>query len=214
MSNKELSPREEEIVQLCAEGLTNDGIAHRLGISVATVNTYWLRIKLKVGGLARTDTVVRVIKERAEQTLRDASVARNVLDGLLNEKEHGHIETRAVLALFHFAMSQLKSTFWATDRDLIIHIIANGATSSTHAGVQWDVGKSVYDIFKTKDPTSPAIQAHVKALVGEETEVRLSGDFKNMILRVMPLADEGGAILGCISILNIGESNAVAREFR
>src|ERR1019366_4879018 len=101
MSNKELSPREEEIVQLCAEGLTNDGIAHRLGISVATVNTYWLRIKLKVGGLARTDTVVRVIKERAEQTLRDASVARNVLDGLLNEKEHGHIETRAVLALFH-----------------------------------------------------------------------------------------------------------------
>ena len=189
---------------LCAEGLTNERIAQRLGISVGTVNTYWLRIKLKVGGLGRTDTVVRVVKERAEQTLRDTNVAQKVLDGLLIEKEHGLIETRAVLALFHFAMSQIKSTFWATDRDLVIHIIANGATPSTHAGVLWDLGKSVYDIFKTKDPTSPAIQAHVKALVGEETEVRLSGDFKNMLLRVMPLADEGGAILGCISILTIG----------
>ena len=38
-----------EIVQLCVEGLTNDGIANRLGLSVGTVNTYWLRIELKGG---------------------------------------------------------------------------------------------------------------------------------------------------------------------
>ena len=71
MTTKELSPREDEILELCVQGLTNDAIAHRLGISVGTVNTYWLRIRMKVGGSGRTDTVVRIIKDRAEKALRE-----------------------------------------------------------------------------------------------------------------------------------------------
>lgn len=204
MGSRELSPREEQIVELCTEGLTNEAIAHKLGISVGTVNTYWLRIKLKVGGLGRTDTVVRVIKDRAEKALRDANVERRSLTDMVIEKEKSVLEHRATLALLHLAMEQIKSAVWATDQDLAIHIIANGEFPSTHFGVKWEVGKTVYEIFKTTDPNDLGVAAHLKAMTGEETEVRLDGEFSNMFLRVIPLADdESEQIMGCISILNI-----------
>jgi DNA-binding CsgD family transcriptional regulator len=207
MATKELSPREAEIVELCVEGLTNEAIAHRLGLSVGTVNTYWLRIKFKVGGLGKTDTVVKVIRDRADRALRDANVERNELAKLVAEKEHGLLEYRAALALLHLAMDQIKSTVWATDRELSIHIIANGEFPSTHCGVKWEVGKTVYDIFKTDDRAHPAVAAHLTAIAGNEAEVRLKGEFANMFLRVIPLREEvGNEVMGCISILNsVGE---------
>jgi DNA-binding CsgD family transcriptional regulator len=202
MPSRELSPREEEIVELCVEGLTNDAIAQRLGLSVGTVNTYWLRIKLKVGGSGRTDTVVRIIKERAERALRDANTERQELSDIVAEKERGVLELRAALALLHLAMDQIKSTVWATDKDLSIHIIANGELPSTHFGVKWEVGKTVYEIFKTSDTKDLAVAAHLTAIGGKESETRLVGEFENMFLRVIPLFDEAGDIMGCISILN------------
>jgi DNA-binding CsgD family transcriptional regulator len=203
MATRELSPREQEIIELCVEGLTNDAIANRLGLSVGTVNTYWLRIKLKVGGHGRTDTVVRVIKERAEKALREANLERKDLSDMIEAKERNVLDIRAALALLHLAMDQIKSTVWATDLDLSIHIIANGVVASTHAGVTWEVGKNVYEIFKTHDPANLAIKAHNDGLAGLESEVRLEGEFSNMLLRVMPLRDEADEVIGCISILNV-----------
>ncbi len=203
MATRELSPREEEIVELCIEGLTNEAIAHRLGLSIGTVNTYWLRIKLKVGGSGRTDTVVKVIKDQAEKALREANTERKGLAAIVTEKEQIVLEHRAALALLNLAMDQIRSTVWATDRDLAIHIIANGEFPSTHYGVKWEIGKSVYDIFKTRDATHPAVSAHLNALAGLESEVRLKGEFSNMLLRVIPLLDEANDVMGCISILNI-----------
>jgi len=202
MGNKELSPREEEIVALCAEGLTNEAIALRLGLSVGTISTYWLRIKLKVGGSGRTDTVVKFIKDRAERALRESNIERKDLTELVAERERMILEHRAALALLHLAMDQIKSTVWATDKDLAICIIANGEFPSTHCGVRWEVGKTVYDIFKTKDPLHRAVAAHLAAMTGTETQVRLDGEFANMFLRVLPLSDEGDEVMGCISILN------------
>ncbi len=202
MPTRELSPREEEIVELCVEGLTNDAIANRLGLSVGTVNTYWLRIKLKVGGQGRTDTVVKIIKERAERALRDANIERKELTDIVTVKEHGILELRAALALLQMAMDQIKSTVWATDNDLAIHILANGEFPATHFGVRWEVGKTVYEIFKSNDPLDLGVAAHLSALEGTETEVRLTGEFTNMLLRVLPLVDDTGDIMGCISILN------------
>lgn len=206
MATKELSPREEEIVELCVEGLTNEAIAHRLGLSVGTVNTYWLRIKLKVGGSGRTDTVVKVIRERAEKALRLANSEKIDLTDFISNREKSVLELRAALALLHLAMEQIKSTVWATDLDLVVHIIANGEHPSTHFGVKWEIGKTVYEIFKTKDKDAPAIHAHLEALNGKETEVRLKGEFSNMLLRVQSLKDDNDEILGCISVLNIVEN--------
>ena len=97
---RDLSPREEEIVELCIKGLTNEAIALQLGLSVGTVNTYWVRIKLKVGGSGRTDTVVRIIRERAERALREANTERQGVAEIVAEKERGIVDLRAALALF------------------------------------------------------------------------------------------------------------------
>jgi len=202
MASKELSPREEEIVELCIEGMTNEAIAHRLGLSLGTVNTYWLRIKMKVGGMGRTDTVVRVIKDRADRALRAANIERISLTQMVEDKERELLELRAGLALLHLALDQIQSTVWATDRELTINIIANGEFPSTHFGVKWEVGRTVYEIFKTTDPDHPAINAHLDAVKGKQSQIRLEGEFANLLLRVMPLHDEQGEIMGCISILN------------
>ena len=208
MTTKELSPREDEILELCVQGLTNDAIAYRLGISVGTVNTYWLRIRMKVGGSGRTDTVVRIIKDRAEKALRESNVERADLAAVLVGKEQDLLDLRASLALLNLAMDQIKSTVWATDTELHIHIIANGEFPATHFGVLWEVGKTVQEIFKTTDPTDLAVAAHLAALQGHETVQRLKGEFSSLNLRVLPLRDETdeSQIIGCISILNsIGE---------
>ena len=184
------------------EGLTNEAIAHRLNISVGTVNTYWLRIKLKVGGSGRTDTVVRIIREKAERALRDANVERSELTSIIAEKERSVVDLRAALALFHLAMEQIKSTVWATDSDLVIRVIANGEFPSTHYGVTWEVGKSVYEIFKTQDDEYPGVACHLAALRGEDCSARLEDEFAKLSLRVMPLRDESSEVMGCVAILN------------
>ncbi len=203
-STKHLSPREEELIELCVQGMTNDAIAHKLGLSVGTVNTYWLRIRMKVGGSVRTDTVVRVIKERAERALREANVEREDLSALLMEKERNLLDLRTSLALLTLALDQIKSTVWATDRDLRIQILANGEFPAVHFGVLWEVGKTVQEIFKTDDPSDLAIKAHRRALKGESSLNQLTGEFSKLSLRVSPLRDEAdpSVIVGCISILN------------
>lgn len=203
MSPKELSPREEQIVELCVEGLTNEAIAHRLGISVGTVNTYWLRIKLKVGGQGRTDTVIRIIKEKAERALRDANTERKSVTEIIAEKERMMLEHRAALALLHLAMDQIKSTVWATDRDLCIHVLANGEFTAVHFGVAWEIGKTVYEIFDSNDPNDIPIACHLTALEGHERSSRLEGKYRNMFLRCVPLLDEQNDVMGVISVLNI-----------
>jgi DNA-binding CsgD family transcriptional regulator len=201
----ELSPREAEIVELAIQGLTNEGIAHKLNLSVGTVNTYWLRIRLKVGGLGRTDSVAKVIKDRAEKALREANVVKKDLAEHMAEREARHIDLRAEVALLQLAMDQIKSTVWATDKDLRLQIIANGLMPSTHCRVLWEVGKTVFEIFKNDDPSHPPIAAHIEALKGRQSSLRLEGEFSNMVLRAMPMLDgeDHQEIIGCIGIMNV-----------
>ncbi len=206
MSKTELSQRESEIVELAIQGLTNEGIAQKLGLSVGTVNTYWLRIRMKVGGQGCTDTVAKVIKDRAEAALRGANVDKEGLADHIASKEITLMEARASLALMQLAMEQIKSAVWATDKDLTLSIVANGVLPATHFGVVWEVGKTVYEIFKSTDPAHPPIAAHLAALQGKESTVRLKKEYSNMILNALPLRDENQEIMGAIGIMNyVGE---------
>jgi len=120
-------------------------------------------------------------------------------------REAEHLDLRAELALLQLALDQIKSTVWATDRDLRLQIVANGQMPSTHAGVMWEVGKTVFEIFKSTDRNHPPIKAHFDALEGKESNIRLQGEFSNMILRALPMkdGDEMNEIIGCIGIMNV-----------
>lgn len=61
----ELSPREKQLLDFAAQGFTDTAIAHKLGISEATVGTYWGRVRIKLGPYSRTELVAIVL--RAEQ---------------------------------------------------------------------------------------------------------------------------------------------------
>ncbi len=59
---EDLTPRENEVLQLLAQGLTNKGIAHQLGITDHTVKFHVNAIMTKLGAQSRTEAVVRATR--------------------------------------------------------------------------------------------------------------------------------------------------------
>lgn len=57
-----LTPREDEVLQLLAQGLTNKSIAHQLGISEHTIKFHVNAIMTKLNAQSRTDAVVRATR--------------------------------------------------------------------------------------------------------------------------------------------------------
>src|SRR5438270_5272767 len=64
-----LSDREEQVLLLSTKGLTDKEIARKLNLSIATVNTYWVRIRTKLGGANRAELVAAALHKNAEETL-------------------------------------------------------------------------------------------------------------------------------------------------
>lgn len=61
---RRLPPRQAQVLELLAEGLTNKEIARRLGISPATVKIHVARLSAWLGAINRTDAVVRAKRAR------------------------------------------------------------------------------------------------------------------------------------------------------
>jgi two-component system nitrate/nitrite response regulator NarL len=62
-----LAKREEEVVNLVAEGLTNRDIAQKLGISEHTVSNYLFRVYEKLGISSRVELVLYVVRDQSRQ---------------------------------------------------------------------------------------------------------------------------------------------------
>lgn len=62
-SKSQLSERETEVMRLVAQGFTNKEIAHKLGVSVKTIETYKARSMGKLGLKSRVD-IVRMASDR------------------------------------------------------------------------------------------------------------------------------------------------------
>jgi PAS domain S-box-containing protein len=60
-----LSERELKVLELAIEGLTDQQIGARIGIRTTTVNSYWVRIRGKLGHFSRTELVSRVLRQRS-----------------------------------------------------------------------------------------------------------------------------------------------------
>jgi DNA-binding CsgD family transcriptional regulator len=59
---EKLSEREEEILRLAAQGLTDKAIAASIGVQISTVRTYWDRLKTKLDATNRTEAVARSLR--------------------------------------------------------------------------------------------------------------------------------------------------------
>ncbi len=133
-NDPKLSPREQQLINFASEGLTDSAIALRLGISEATVGTYWGRVRIKFGPFSRTELVaimmrsereaaVEALRKENEQLVRElqvrvasgsASIYRELLenapDAMLLVKQNGTIEhaNLAALELFGYEREELQ----------------------------------------------------------------------------------------------------------
>ena len=62
----ELSGRELAVLTFASQGYTDDMVAHELGIQCGTVNSYWVRIRGKLGNLSRSELVARFVQKKAD----------------------------------------------------------------------------------------------------------------------------------------------------
>ncbi len=80
----ELSERELQLLVHATKGLTDQAIANELGISLATIATYWGRIRIKLGPLNRTELVAKYLEFKSTEEifllLNEAAMLRRQLE--------------------------------------------------------------------------------------------------------------------------------------
>lgn len=99
-------PREQQVVELAAQGLTDKEIAARLKISRETVMTYWKRIRCRLGGVSRAEIVAQALTMKADeeqQALQDENdaLAREILLRLEAEARLRDTATRLAVLMDH-----------------------------------------------------------------------------------------------------------------
>ena len=87
--NKGLSERERQLLELAGTGHTDTLIAQTLGISEATVATYWGRVRIKFGSLSRTELVANYIREQDESVIGELRRKNQHLVSQLEESRSG-----------------------------------------------------------------------------------------------------------------------------
>ena len=69
-----LAKREDDVVNLVAEGLTNRDVAKKLGLSEHTVSNYLFRIYNKLGISSRVELVLYVMRQRQQSAVSSRSI--------------------------------------------------------------------------------------------------------------------------------------------
>jgi PAS domain S-box-containing protein len=115
---------------------------------------------------------------------------------------------------------QLPGAAWITDRNLRIVEIIGYVERNLGRSQDSLIGRPVMDIAQTRDPSDPAIAAHVAALAGKSSSFRYRLGTTWYEVHVEQVRDEAGQIVGCIgAAVNITnrvelEQRAAASEAR
>ncbi len=160
------------------------------------------RVLLSLNGAPLYDTEGNI--ERVVLTVRD--VTRRVQD----EQALRLSETKLRLIT-----TQLPSILWTTDTTLLLtDVLGSGLNRQRNAPLM-EAGQSLYEIHETSDNEAPPIAAHFRALRGLSAgyEIHLHGyDFE---VRVDPLRDDEGQIVGCIALAqDITERKQIEEHIR
>jgi PAS domain S-box-containing protein len=99
----------------------------------------------------------------------------------------------------HWLIEQMPEAIWATDAAL--RFVTSGGAAAPALGFEPDrtVGTSIYEHFRTSDPSFPPLAAHLRALHGEtgSYEFRHGGRF--YVVRVAPIRHVIGRIVGVVA---------------
>lgn len=96
-------------------------------------------------------------------------------------------------------VEQMPEALWATDGALRFVVV--GGTGARALGLDPDkvLGTSVYDYFRTTDPTYPPLAAHLRALQGREETYRFEYGGRVFSVRVGPVRHAIGRVVGVVA---------------
>lgn len=146
------SVREREVVDLAVLGHTDEQIAHTLDITTSTVNSYWVRIRGKIGPLSRTEIVAKMLHAgyHEEHARMEAEIAR--LNSLLTKANTDLAGARSQLAATKGVEWHLLALHFASEALMV----ANGTGEVVYANLQAErlfggdpgalVGRAVCDL--------------------------------------------------------------------
>lgn len=97
----ELSTRELAVLTFASQGYTDNMVANELGIQCGTVNSYWVRIRGKLGNLSRSELVAHFIQKNADLHHSDYITSNNAEAALLAD------ENRKILAKANIEIERL-----------------------------------------------------------------------------------------------------------
>lgn len=168
----ELSQRELQLLVHATKGLTDQAIANELGISLATIATYWGRIRIKLGPLNRTELVAKYLEYKSTEEifllLNEAAMLRRQLQATKSD------DSELILGF-----NKLPDSVVLVDDSVTILYVNEMFCQLTGYAQDELVGRSFTDFYPVgrserfsswqrgmmKDPTNPEFNRHRKVFV-------------------------------------------------
>jgi PAS domain S-box-containing protein len=196
----ELSQRELQLLIHATKGLTDQAIANELGISLATIATYWGRIRIKLGPLNRTELVAKYLEYKSTEEifmlLNEAAMLRRQLESSKSE------DAEMILA-----MNKLPDSVVIVDDETKVIYANEVFCSLTGYSQQELIGKKFTDFYPIGrserfeawhrgmlgDPTNPEYARHRQVFVRHHNETLIEFDCNSTLYESV----EGRRIVVC-----------------
>lgn len=127
-TKSKLSDRERQLLQFAAKGFTDQAISNKLGISLATIGTYWGRIRIKLGPLNRTELVANFLKEETDHTMGDLRDENQKLVTELIRHEAIEAELKNLLETMRALINSAPDAILVVNKDGGIQLANEAAT--------------------------------------------------------------------------------------
>jgi PAS domain S-box-containing protein len=111
-----LSKREDAILSYAIEGLTDIQIALKLDISQSTVNSYWVRIRGKLGQLSRTELVALALKQQHQEEMKSLLAQSEKLERQAAQRNQDDAHLRRA-ELYHAALDAMPEAVLVCDEE-------------------------------------------------------------------------------------------------
>lgn len=111
-------------MRLAARGQTDQAIANRLGIGVATVGTYWNRIRGKMGPHSRTELVAQYLRSEAHHAIATLREENSRLHEELSRQQ----QSQAALEMFQNVMEAAPDAIIVVDAEGYLRYVNEQAT--------------------------------------------------------------------------------------